>query len=348
MGAVYGVCVVHLLAGALVLPVENAQAASEQAGGGDDDPENSAPLSLDALAQAASEQAGGGDNDHENSAPLSLDALDISELDLTPEEFQAFQRAVASGRLSHLVVPWEPWWQAHAGYLKEMKLGSQGQALVQAHGSNRSRPTPDSSLPLGPSQPLPPLSNLLKSPPSPLLRWQLVDLLYAYCYTLRLYNGDWADGVEEVAAILLSVSESLSAAGIKKETKADSAKPRSTNTGSTGLQSQSQSQSQQGQGAESVLPAVPSSVPISAADALLRCLQRACEPPAGDSFSRGLAVSVTKDVACILECGRPAVLLALSDMQQLLNAAVSVVKNVSVMQQLLKTVANVVKSVSGK
>ena len=30
--------------------------------------------------------------------------------DLTLEEQEAFKRLVDSGRLSHLVAPWEPWW----------------------------------------------------------------------------------------------------------------------------------------------------------------------------------------------------------------------------------------------
>jgi len=38
---------------------------------------------------------------------------------------------------------------------------------------------------------LPRLSALTPRAPSPLLRWQLPQLLYAYCAMLRLYNGDY-------------------------------------------------------------------------------------------------------------------------------------------------------------
>jgi hypothetical protein len=46
-------------------------------------------------------------------------------------------------------------------------------------------------IPQPPQDPLPPLSALSRAQPSPLLRWQLLDILYAYCITMHLYNGDW-------------------------------------------------------------------------------------------------------------------------------------------------------------
>ena len=41
-----------------------------------------------------------------------------------------------------------------------------------------------------PAEPLPQLSALARAP-SPLLRWQLPQLLFAYCNALRLFNGDY-------------------------------------------------------------------------------------------------------------------------------------------------------------
>lgn len=45
-------------------------------------------------------------------------------------------------------------------------------------------------LPAAPQTPLPLLTSLTKAIPSPLLQWQLLDVLYAYCFLMRLYNGD--------------------------------------------------------------------------------------------------------------------------------------------------------------
>lgn len=41
-----------------------------------------------------------------------------------------------------------------------------------------------------PPEPLPQLRSLARAP-SPLLRWQLPQLLFAYCGVLRLFNGDY-------------------------------------------------------------------------------------------------------------------------------------------------------------
>ncbi len=49
-----------------------------------------------------------------------------------------------------------------------------------------------SGLPAAPSQPLPLLASLTTVPPSPLLQWQLLDILYTYCFVMRLYNGDYS------------------------------------------------------------------------------------------------------------------------------------------------------------
>ncbi|KAH6777387.1 HIT-type Zinc finger family protein [Perilla frutescens var. frutescens] len=46
-------------------------------------------------------------------------------------------------------------------------------------------------IPLGPESPLPLVSKLTASGPSPLLAIHLVDIIYSYCFTIRLYNGDW-------------------------------------------------------------------------------------------------------------------------------------------------------------
>lgn len=47
-----------------------------------------------------------------------------------------------------------------------------------------------SQLPEVPCTPLPPLATLTKAQPSPLLRWQLLDVLFTYCLVARLFNGE--------------------------------------------------------------------------------------------------------------------------------------------------------------
>ena len=57
--------------------------------------------------------------------------------------------------------------------------------------------------------PLPPLSSLTSAPPSPLLHFQLLQLVYAYCLCMRLYNGDPSCDWASYAQCLWSIVPSL-------------------------------------------------------------------------------------------------------------------------------------------
>ncbi|KAL2527765.1 HIT-type Zinc finger family protein [Abeliophyllum distichum] len=68
-------------------------------------------------------------------------------------------------------------------------------------------------IPPGPETPLPPASKLSTAGPSPLLAVHLIDIIYSYCFTLRLYNGDWQSDALESAMVLLGVSYVLGKGG---------------------------------------------------------------------------------------------------------------------------------------
>ncbi|PQQ10599.1 zinc finger HIT domain-containing protein 2 [Prunus yedoensis var. nudiflora] len=68
-------------------------------------------------------------------------------------------------------------------------------------------------IPPGPDTPLPPVSKLSSTKPSPTLAVHLVDIIYSYCFTLRLYNGDWLSDATGSAMVLLSVSSVLGQGG---------------------------------------------------------------------------------------------------------------------------------------
>ncbi|KAF4389465.1 hypothetical protein G4B88_006524 [Cannabis sativa] len=138
----------------------------------------------------------------------------ISFDDLSSEEKKQFQRAIASGELSKLIEPWEPWWLRPSA--RTISLSREGTQLVQPVNEEETMTSPESSLesnqteiPPGPDTPLPPLSNLSSTQPSPLLAVHLVDIIYSYCFTLRLYNGDWKSNAAESALVVLSVSSVL-------------------------------------------------------------------------------------------------------------------------------------------
>ncbi|XP_028758571.1 zinc finger HIT domain-containing protein 2-like isoform X1 [Neltuma alba] len=130
--------------------------------------------------------------------------------DLSVEEKKRFQRAIASGELSKMLKPWDPWWFKLSA--RNISLSKEGAQLVQplseekedVLGSNECN-----DIPPGPEAPLPPVSSLSSREPSPLLTVHLVDILYSYCFTLRLYNGDWRSDALGSAMVALSVSSVL-------------------------------------------------------------------------------------------------------------------------------------------
>lgn len=232
-------------------------------------------------------------------------ALDVSEADLSPTELAAFHRALAAGELAGAVAPWEPWWLAPEA--EALELGVAGTALVAPAGGTDSGdigPPAEgagaagagaTTLPAPPSKPLPPLSSLTRAPPSPLLQYQLLDLLYAYCHTLRLYNGDWQSAPAEAAGVLFAISAVLAGAA--------SHAPLAAAAASDG----------------SAVAATPPAA--TTATALLACITAACQPLVGGREQRGFAVALLTDVAAVLRCGRPLVVTALMDLTRLIEAA---------------------------
>ncbi|KAK6935584.1 Shq1 protein domain [Dillenia turbinata] len=142
-----------------------------------------------------------------------LSGSEISYDDLTEEEKKMFQRAVASGELSKMIEPWEPWWSKPSA--KALLLSQEGTQLVQplAKSEPEESKQEPSDIPPGPETSLPPLKKLSSAEPSPLLAVHLVDILYSYCFTLRLYNGDWKSDALGSSMVVLSLSLVLGLGG---------------------------------------------------------------------------------------------------------------------------------------
>lgn len=174
---------------------------------------------LEILKRFHSREAEGGDEDEEMIGADADDDSTISEEliqkvlsgdeirleDLTPEELKQFQRAVASGELSKMIEPWNPWWKLPAA--RTISLSSDGTQLVMPLQEDKEATI--SEIPAGPETPIRPLSHLSSTSPSPLLMVHLVDILYSYCFTLRLYNGDWQSDPLGAATEVLTVSAVL-------------------------------------------------------------------------------------------------------------------------------------------
>ncbi|CAL0314919.1 unnamed protein product [Lupinus luteus] len=140
-----------------------------------------------------------------------LSGQEISFDDLSLEEKKQFHRAIAYGELSKMIKPWDPWWSKPSA--RKIRLSREGTQLVQPLSEQELPEDESSDIPRGPEIRLPPLSRLSLKEPSPLLTVHLVDILYSYCFTLRLYNGDWKSDALGSVMVVLSVSSVLGQGG---------------------------------------------------------------------------------------------------------------------------------------
>ncbi|KAL7165602.1 hypothetical protein ACSBR2_041311 [Camellia fascicularis] len=209
------------------------------------------------------------------------DGYEISVDDLSAEEKKHFQRAVASGELSKLIEPWEPWWLKPSA--RTISLSWEGTQLVQPLAKQETVASPPDDLgsdqsyeiPPGPETPLPPISKLSSTEPSPLLAVHLVDIIYSYCFTLRLYNGDWQSDPIGSATVVLSVSSVL------------------------------------GQGGQ----------PETVLEAVSHCLEQTCSPAFRHMGGLQFGLGVLDDVISLLSLGGSALVCLLCDLQRLIQAA---------------------------
>lgn len=134
----------------------------------------------------------------------------ISFEDLSASEKKAFQRAVAAGKFNHMIEPWNPWW-AHplAHKISLTKSGTQLVQPLKTESEGDTLSAAGSDIPSPPETPLQAIKELTSKQPSPLLGVHLTEAIYGYCFTLRLFNGDWESDPLDAALVLLGVSKVL-------------------------------------------------------------------------------------------------------------------------------------------
>ncbi|XP_052208814.1 uncharacterized protein LOC127812463 isoform X2 [Diospyros lotus] len=212
---------------------------------------------------------------------MDEDGWQISFDDLSAEEKKRFQRAVASGELSKLIEPWEPWWFRPSA--RTICLSREGTPLVQplakqeTNASVLDDPETDqlNDIPPGPESPLLPVSKLSTNEPSPLLALHLLDIIYSYCFALRLYNGDWQSDPTGSAMVVLSMSSVL------------------------------------GQGGQ----------PETVSEALSHCLQQTCSPAFRHMGGLQFGLGLVDDVVTLLLLSGSALICLLCDLRCLIQAS---------------------------
>ncbi|XP_039523401.1 zinc finger HIT domain-containing protein 2 [Pimephales promelas] len=151
---------------------------------------------------------------------LDIDLLSEEELWslLSAQEKEKFESLVKEGGIGGLVVLWSPWWERHEKDTKALieELQSERHDVNEkkeeknkqvSHSKVHSDKTLRCSIPPI-SAKIPPL-HTLSSKPSPLVRFNLINALYGYTFSLRLYNGDFSEILLEFCQAVLAISEGL-------------------------------------------------------------------------------------------------------------------------------------------
>jgi len=112
---------------------------------------------------------------------------------LTESERAEFEKFVKSDQIHDLVKLWEPWWCVSV------------EPLVEEIGNESA--TTDAIPPVLAG--VPHIEQLAKCGTSDLISFSIVNVLYSYAYTTRLYNGEHLTMASDSATVMLDVSESF-------------------------------------------------------------------------------------------------------------------------------------------
>lgn len=157
----------------------------------------------------------------ERFAGLDIDKLSEEELwgILSSKEKETFMGLVKSGDLAELVPLWTPWWEEHAEggrvlvevleeRLSKADEGTLSATKVKKEQKSKSKGGSAASGVPKVSTKIPKLSSLCANP-SPLVCFGLVNVLYAYTFTLRLFNNDTDSLIQEFCDMMIFLSEAL-------------------------------------------------------------------------------------------------------------------------------------------
>ncbi|KAM5247557.1 zinc finger HIT domain-containing protein 2 [Ctenodactylus gundi] len=149
---------------------------------------------------------------------------------LTPAEKAAFERLLSRGEAGRLLPPWRPWWWGRGtaprlleeleggGNPTELKAAPQSETSDAAAAEPAAGDVPGARAPAVPAR-IPALASLSRGPVSPLVSFQLPNVLFAYAHTLALYHGGDDALLSDFCATLLRVSGALGAQQIFASTE---------------------------------------------------------------------------------------------------------------------------------
>lgn len=132
---------------------------------------------------------------------------------MTPAEKAAFERLLSRGEAGRLLPPWRPWWWGRGigqRLLEELDGGDLAEPAKDAAATEEPVTGDPARAPAVPTC-IPTLTSLSSGPVSPLVRFQLPNVLFAYAHTLALYHGGDDMLLSDFCSTLLGVSGALGA-----------------------------------------------------------------------------------------------------------------------------------------
>ncbi|XP_071276601.1 zinc finger HIT domain-containing protein 2 [Agelaius tricolor] len=125
---------------------------------------------------------------------------------LSEAERDGFRQLLSSGEAAALLPQWRPWWWRGRGPVEVLGGGSGVEQEEEDEEGGEGRPSPAPPVPAS----VPPLSALRAAAPSPLVRFQLPNVLFGYAFALSLHGGD-ETLLPELPAAAISAAAALRA-----------------------------------------------------------------------------------------------------------------------------------------
>lgn len=152
------------------------------------------------------------EDEHEEEAYYRLAQLSTEENlsleHLTPEQREDFKRSLVDGRISDMITPWQPWWlQPASGLIVPVETKREDENENESESEDEVEVEERKPPPVLPD--IPPLSTLLSKEPSPLLAFNLLDILFSYAYVMRYFNGEPDSEASDASSFLVEISAVL-------------------------------------------------------------------------------------------------------------------------------------------
>ncbi|XP_050714273.1 uncharacterized protein LOC126997311 isoform X3 [Eriocheir sinensis] len=154
----------------------------------------------ESVMEAEEEEPLDSDDEADEDLSVRMAGVDLNDSDavwrnMTDEERRDFQELVKRENFEELLPAWSAWWEQEVQLVQEVKQDS---------------PTSPSYMANCPKLvTVPPFSELTKVTPSPCLPYNILNVLAAYAWTVRLFNGDHQESSQDATEAILTLSPVL-------------------------------------------------------------------------------------------------------------------------------------------